>query len=215
MTALTVYGLTPASGTLSTAGTLGTASGGTSATKDTKILTGNTGYSELFALGTVNSWSGAGSIGSPSGNGWLFDVTTLEAQTISAGNWTPTVRLQATGTTPSLTADIYVRAYKRSSGGVYTNIVTCLLSAQTIASAANHAFSASSASSMGFATGDKLYLDMWLNVTANSGTPAAVRVSEASGPLGVTNNFSIITPGYNATPGGHILICDGMGGVFS
>lgn len=207
MTALTVYSLDIASvSTLTTAGTLASTTGGTGATKDTKApVAPATGYSELFALGTTNAWSGAGSIGSPSGNGWIWDVTTLEAQTILAGNWTPTVRLQvAGGGTPSLTADIHVRAYKRSSGGTYTQIGSDMTkTAQTINSTAtNYVFSATSETSMSFSTGDKLYLDIWLNVTANSGTTSAnnVRVSQSStAGAGVANNFSTVTPGYQST----------------
>lgn len=202
MTALTVYSTTVASSTLSTANDFATTTGGTSATKDTKIGT-STGWSELFAQGTTNAWSAAGSIGSPSGHGWLWDVTTLEGQQIVAGNWTPTVRLQiAGGGTPSITADIYIRAYVYN-GGTYTQIGSSMTkTGQTLNSTtANYAFSATNQALQNFNTGDKLYVDAWLNVTANTGTSSAnnVRVSSSStSGQGIANNVSIVTPGYQA-----------------
>jgi len=201
MTALTVYGNTAASSTLSTAASMASVAGGASSSKDTKLGTA-TGYSELFGLGTAGAWSGAGSIGAVSGNGWLWDVTTLEGQQIISGNWTPTLRLQiAGGGTPSVTASLYVIAYVRSSGGSYTQIgSTMQLLAQTLnGTTTNYTFSATSLPLQSFNVGDRLYFATWANVTANTGTSSAnvIRVFESNtASTGAANLFQIVTPGY-------------------
>src|SRR5213080_1883437 len=107
LTALTVYGTTTASTTLSTANTMFSASGGATGGTNTCLVGTATGYGELYAQGNGSAWAAAGSIGAPSGHGLLWDVTTLEGQQIVAGNWTPTLRLAlSTGT---MTVDAYVR----------------------------------------------------------------------------------------------------------
>src|SRR6266487_4682425 len=142
-TALTVYGLTIAATTLSTAGTLATGTGGTNATTDTALgVTPTTGYGQLYAKGNASAWPNLGSIGSPDGHGWFLESLSLTGQQILAGNWTPTFRMKISGTgTPTITGDLYSRAYVYNSG-VYTLIGSMLMSAQSITtSTANYVFS--------------------------------------------------------------------------
>src|SRR6266480_113493 len=155
MTALTTYGIFSASSTLSTASKMVITSGGTSAGQNTTCGTA-TGYSEIFPQGTASAWAAAGSIGSPSGNGYLWDATTLETQTIASGTWTPTLRARNTGNN-TITVDMYCRAYKYHSG-TYTAIGTCTLAAQSLSQTTSSNYNLSgSLGSMAFTTGDKLY----------------------------------------------------------
>jgi hypothetical protein len=216
MTALSVFGINTASPvTLTTAMELVTASGGaTVAGTGTKVGT-VTGYGEVTSQGSLATWAGAGSIGTPTGLGWLFDVTTLEGQTIAAGTWTIAHHWFNSGTTP-ITADLYGRVYKRSSGGVYTLIGTLSLLAQSIPISSTAFSMTGSLPSMAFASGDKLYHDVWFNVASgSSGTGVKFNDARGSSTNGAAGFAEVDTPGYAPTPGGHVLISDGFGGMFT
>src|SRR6266702_4736091 len=133
MTALSVYLTNAASTVLTTANKLYIASGTPTNSTHDQVIGTATGFGELTARSNA-TWLAGGSIGSPTGKSWFLDLTTLDAQRIAAGNWSSIIKLQAQqggGQAGTLTADLYVRAYKYSSG-VYTQIVSMLLSAQTI-----------------------------------------------------------------------------------
>jgi hypothetical protein len=221
MTAFTAYLTNAASTTLTTAeqlySTSGTPTTATSAT--TKIGTA-TGYGELYSQGNASAWGAGGSAPAPSGHGFLWDVTTLEAQTMASGNWSATLNLIKNAGANAV-ADIHVRAYKRSSGGVYTSIVDMVLTAQTIDTFGEpYSLPSTSGSSTAFTTGDKLYIDFILNITTPGGlsthTLAIQDLSaDTSGKTGSTS-ARVISPGYSAGGGVvHLCISDGYGGVFS
>ena len=208
MTVLSAYGTNTASATLSTANKLFAVTGATTTTNATKIGTA-TGYSEIFSQGTTGAWSGAGSIGAPSGNGWLWDVTTLEGNTISSGSWNASCRLSQPGGAGSISCSIFMRAYKRSSGGVYTAIGSLSLTGQTLTnSLSTFTMTSASLGSMAFSTGDKLYTDLWLNVTANTnGSSQNINCSMGnSSSQGAANNAEWDTPGYVLTGTNSILV---------
>lgn len=193
MTALTLYGSNVASTTLTSACKLATTTGGTETTVTTTGPASGSGYVEILsqaATATLNA-----SLPSPDGKGWLFDATTLEGQTISAGNWSASFGAQdnaGSGPVQSFT----IRFYKRSSGGVYTSIGSLTLSSQTITTTkTTYNFSASSLSSMSFATGDKLYVDLFIQATGWASDPIVNYVSN-SATAGVANDLQITTPGY-------------------
>lgn len=216
MTALNLYGINTASVTLATADQLVTANGGaTAAGTGTKIGT-STGFGEIWSQGTLNAWPAGGSIANPSGNGWLYDSTALEGQTIAAGVWTFILHLVNNGA-GNVTADLWVRAFKRSSGGIFTAIVVASLLAQTIPTAAStFTITSGAAAAMAFATGDKLYHDVMPDITVGgSGASTKMNMARGSGATGASNFAEIDTPGYSPTATGHILIADGYGGVFS
>lgn len=215
-TALTVYGnWNDASSTLSTAQKLYTDSGGATTNSKTSLVGTSTGYGEIYSQGNAGAWAAAGGVSAPSGHGWLFDITTLEGQTLITGNWQFVCRMLISAGTA--TADIIHRFYKRSSGGVYTAIGSITLSAQALTTTTTtYTSAASSLSSMAFVTGDKLYVDVWCNVTANSSGSGAATLGYAMANTtthGKANNGQIITPGYNPTST-HSIITEGMGGVF-
>lgn len=214
MTSLQVWLANAASSTLSTANQLYASSGGSPATNATYSNFGTgTGFIEITSQGQVGTC--VGSIGSPSGLGFLWDVTTLEAQQFLSGNWSAIVRLNAsqfvqatsTGLTQAgtLTADIYVRAYRRSSAGTYTQLVSTILTGQSIVSAfASYSLPSTSAgASATFATGEKLYIDIWANITANANgnTNQGIRLNRLSMD---TTTFvgdtaaTVVTPGYQS-----------------
>lgn len=236
MTALTTFLTNAASSTLATANQLYSISGSPGTTNTYSRVGTATGYGELVAQGTTGAWAAGGSIGAPTGKGFLFDVTTLEGNQFAAGNWNGTVRINcaqngnAAPNAGTLTADIIMRAYKRTSGGVYTNIVTITFTGQTIPSGfTSFSLPTTAGSAMTFSTGDKLYVDVWLNVTANTNASAVqdVRFNRLSTDTGGTtgdNNASLVSPGYTSTiPGsgttittaGLNLLRDAMSGAQS
>src|SRR6266702_904473 len=128
MTVLTLNANQDVSSTVGTADQLvSTQTGTTSAGVSTKIGTafGANSWGEIFAKGSAATWPALGAIGAPSGNGWLLDNTSLEGQTILAGNWQWIEKSRITAGTA--TVDMVVRYYKRSSAGVYTLIVSITL----------------------------------------------------------------------------------------
>jgi hypothetical protein len=212
---LTVYGTNSTTSTLSTANKLVTSTGGGSTFTTTKVGT-STGWGELYSQGNTSVWAAGGAIGSPSGHGFLWDVTTLEGQTILAGNWTPVVQLLTS--IGSITADIHVRAYKYN-GGAYTSIGDMSKTGQSITTGTTtYTFSASSLSAVSFSTGDKLYVDVWLNITANStgsGSATVFLNMASSSTQGVASEMQVGTPGY-ATTGTLVLLgSDGADGTLT
>ena len=191
-TALTVYPTgTASASTLTTADTLATsapAAETSHTTKTGKLLA----WGELFAQGSTGTWPAGTSEPAPSGHGFILDTTTLEGQSIIAGTWTPSIKLSSSSGT--VTADIHFRAYKRTSAGVYTQIVDLVKTAAAItATAATYTPTAGSGAQTAFATGDKLYLDVVLHITANTSasTTATTSLFQNGGAA-----ESMVTPGY-------------------
>jgi hypothetical protein len=209
VTALTVLWASTASSTLSTANQLytivGAANSGFPFTETQYSSVGATGFFEVPSQGTGSAETGFGSIQSPTDKGFLLDSTILEGQTLQAGNYTPVVRLTSLSASAvpggTSTADIILRLYKRSAAGVYTQIASCTFAAQSLTSTVTtYTFGATSAASMDFATGDKLYVDIWLNITAN--TAWGVRLNRLSNDTVTFNgdpNAEVTTPGYATT----------------
>jgi hypothetical protein len=197
MTALTLYGSSIASTTLTTADQFATTTGGTETSKTTSVASaaGN-GYLEVLSQG--GSGTIYTSIPAPTGRGWLFDVTTLEGQTLASGNWSGSVGLADTaGSGPLLS--IIAREYKRSSAGVYTSIGTLTLSGPTITTTrTTFSLPSTSFASMAFATGDKLYVDLFIDANGWGGDFIVNDVSNSTS-AGVVNDMQIVSPGYAPT----------------
>jgi hypothetical protein len=188
----------PQAGTLSENG-----SANSTATKNTLVGTsaGTPCFGQLYAQGNAGAWPALAAIGSPDGNGFLDDATTLENQQMVAGTWTPSLRLTLSAGT-SFTADVYMRAYKRSSGGVYTLINSFLFSNKSITTGGvTTAFGGASLSAVSFGVGDKLYIDCWLNILTSVGTTGATTIKMLeSTPIGTLAATSeMLTPGYVST----------------
>jgi hypothetical protein len=197
LTSLTIYTNDTSTSTLSTAKSLLAVGTSTTSTSNTTKVGTLTGYGEVYAAGFGANWPALGSLGSPSGNGALYDTTALEGQTFVAGNWSAQLRLHTS--VAGITADLYLRLYKYNAGA-YTLIGTLTAPGTTLTtSLTNYAFAATSMAATPFATGDKLYLDFWADVTANTTGNAGTTISwDAWCTVGGTGDSRsyVITPGY-------------------
>lgn len=157
----------------------------------------STGWGELRSQGNAGAWAAAAAQPAPSGYGWIWDVTTLEGERIAAGLWRPTIKLATSSGT--VTATIYLRLYKFTAGGTYELICSAVAPGTAIATGApvSVVLPATPAGLMDFDVGDKLYLDLILNITLNtSGDAAATTTVYEHG--GVAEQ--VLAPGYDDTP---------------
>jgi len=203
VTPLTVYGTHTAAATIATANTLMTSTGaGADLTKTTLIGTAS-GYGTLRSQGNAGAWPAAGSLPAFNGFGWLWDVTTLEGNTLVGGNFTPSFRLfDTTGLT---TIDLYFRVAKVNAG-VYTQIGSTFVKSGVVITAVSTIITMTAVSlpTTGFSTGDKLYIQLDANITTPNGngvTTVTVVMSNSS-TLGQANSVQLITQGYTAGGGG-------------
>lgn len=213
-TALSVFFTNTTGTTLSTTYQLSATHGvdNTNVTQNYTQLGTATGWGEGYAQGTANAWASAGSILSPSGNGFMLESSTLNlaGQTITAGSWSGTLRLSIGHTDGTLggtiTADIHMRAYKYSSG-TYTLIIDMSATGQTIPTVSgtivSYSLSGSTGSGTAFTSGQLLYTDVMYNVTSNvtADTLRQIRLNRISTNFTGDSNASFVTPGYQATPG--------------
>jgi lysophospholipase L1-like esterase len=148
-----------------------------------------TGWVELLAQGGTGST--AATEPAASGHGYLWDVTTLEGQQIPAGAWNLSQELKTT--TGSVTADVHLRVFKLAANGTYTLIAESTQPGMTITQTN---ITATLPATNGpptecFLTGDKLYYDVVLDITANTmGSTGGVRLNEGG------SKSAVITPGY-------------------
>ena len=134
-------------------------------------VNGAQGWGTLPAQGRLSAWPALGSEPAPDADGWLLDDTSLENGIIPAGRWSATISLSVLPSLAVVNGDIHVRASKRSSAGVFTTIVDLVLTGQTITNT-NVTFSIPSANgpATSFAVGDKLFVDVLMNVTSSQTT---------------------------------------------
>src|SRR6266699_585834 len=203
VTPLTLYGSHTAAATIATANTLMTSTGaGADLTKTTLIGTAS-GYGTLRSQGNAGAWPAAGSLPAFNGFGWLWDVTTLEGNTLVGGNFTPSFRLfDTTGLT---TVDLYFRVAKVNAG-VYTQIGSTFVKSGVVITAVSTIITMTAVSlpTTGFSTGDKLYiqLDAYITTPNGSGVTTVTVVMSNSSTLGQANSVQLITQGYTAGGGG-------------
>ena len=221
-TSLTLYGTNGVSSTLATAGLLVNITGASGNSLPTTKVGTATGYGNIPSQGTSTAWPALGSLGSPSGDGWLFD-TDLTGQQIQAGTWTATI--QSDVSIGSLTADLYVRAFKLASDlTTYTSIGNMTLAGQSLTTSLTSYTLTGSLPAMSFGVGDKLYISNWYDVLTNStgSSTANIKLSNSNNAtLGRANNMQIVTPGYVSivtatvlvTNVGHNLLRDGLSGA--
>src|SRR5690348_11493740 len=109
-TALTLYGTTLSSTVLTSTGTelISTGASGAQGTTIATTVGSSTGWFEIYTNAT-NSTGSAGSQGSPTGHGQIFDATTLNGKSIIAGNWTPTQTFKTSTSGHTATCDIVYR----------------------------------------------------------------------------------------------------------
>src|SRR6266568_6364597 len=203
VTPLTLYGSHTAAATIATANLLMTSTGaGADLTKTTLIGTAS-GYGTLRSQGNAGAWPAAGSLPAFNGFGWLWDVTTLEGNTLVGGNFTPSFRLfDTTGLT---TVDLYFRVAKVNAG-VYTQIGSTFVKSGVVITAVSTIITMTAVSlpTTGFSTGDKLYIQLDANITTpnGSGVTTVTVVMSNSSTLGQANSVQLITQGFTAGGGG-------------
>lgn len=200
---LTTYLANAASSTIATADKLYVLSGTPTTVNDLVTCNGSTGWGEIVSQGSSSAWPASGAIGSPSGKGFFMDTTILDGKSIAAGNWSGNVRISANAS-GTITANLTVRVYRYRPGTTtYTLITSWTLNAQAWTTTINTvALPSTAASAIAFTAGDKLYIDYWAQITANtSGTGQQIRLNrlstDTSGLTGDTNT-QIVTPGYGA-----------------
>lgn len=202
--ALTLYPTNTNSVTMSTAKELSTSSSFASAFSSYAFVNDDdvrSGWGEIPSQSTNLYWPQLGSEPSPSGKGFLWDVTTLEGLSMPAGTWTPALGFEFVAISSGLTVDVVCRIYKRSDTGVYTLIAACekssvVLDYQTLVEVSSGWTGNVTSGSTTFSTGDKLYVDVILDILAG---PNATMYTQ----LNLYGNFasvsmSLATPGYIA-----------------
>lgn len=204
ITPLTLYLTDVAATTISTPAQLVHVASGspTVAEKDTKLGTA-TGYGELFGLGTASPWPARTSIGTPSGNGWLFDATTLEGTKIDAGVFTVKCDL-GTDNVSAITASVTGRVYVRHSDGSYTLLGKSTLTGMSLTSSGTSASFTIPVNAVRLLGGDKLYLDLWANITANSVGNSALKLAVFHLSTDTSTGdvrSELVTPGYEPFSG--------------
>jgi len=196
-TALTLYANKTVVNT--TATNLATATPNSSQAANNALLSTSANWGELQSRGNASAWPNNGSEHTPSGDGFLWNVTTLEQQTIPAGNWSGTWTFRCTSGT--CTATIYARMWKWNSGTGYTQIGSDI-------SLGSHAYTAAAAAmtipstampAVSCATGDKLYVDFVMNIASNTST---ANFAIQNGDAGAGAPAKVVTPGYAPTPTG-------------
>jgi hypothetical protein len=224
-TPLIVYGSNVASGTLSTAGSLSTTTGGSETHSVTTAP--SSGIHHFLELCAITQTPGDFvSLPNPTGKGWLLDTTVLEGQTIPAGNWSGVINIadELTGTWTAST--ITQRYWKRSSGGTYTAIGQIQLVNQAMnggGTKQQFSFPATGMSLMAFVVGDKLYIDQFIQPSTADGNWSSDRLDcweSNSASVGVVNDTVITTPGFDsaanpilATAPGALTFNDVTGGT--
>lgn len=195
LTTLTAYLTSTAATTISTANQISSSAPASETSQNTKIAK-QTGYCELYSQGNTGSGCSAGaSAPSPSGHGFLWDVTTLEAQQILAGNWTGAMKLAVSKNGVTVTA--YMRAFKYNSS-VYTQVATSTSNSIALTTTPQAlTFSAGSGALTNFNTSDKLYIDFVVNITSNTANSNTETISLYQNGGAAEQ---MVTPGYQPQP---------------
>jgi hypothetical protein len=180
-----IYGSNVANGTLATASTMSSTTGGVE-TSATTNATGTSVWVEVLSrsasIATVTT------IGSPSGKGWVFYPGGPSGGTFTAGPWSAIFTLQASA--PG-TTDITVRFYKYN-GTTYSSIGT-INKTGVVGTKTTYTFTTTSFSSVTFGATDALYVDLWWHDTSGADDNPIVYESN-SATNGVTNDAQVITP---------------------
>lgn len=182
----TVYGSDVSNGSLSTASTMSSTTGGTEVSQTTTVTGTSVWVEVLSRAATIASVT---AIGSPSGKGWVFSPG---AGTFALGNWSASVTLQASA--PG-TTDITIRFYKYS-GGSYTSIGT-INKTGVVGSKTTYSFAATSMAAVTFGSSDLLYVDLWWHDTSGADDNPIVYESN-SATAGVASDMQVTTSTFTS-----------------
>ncbi len=203
-TALVAYLTATMSTTLTTANKLYVTSGSPTVQENLVLIGTANGYGEICSQGSVSAWAALGSIGAPTGKGWLLDSNVLDNQQLVIGAYSGSLRSGFKLAGNSANVVYYQRWWKyTASGGTYTAIITLTSTSQALSGSSAITVSMPSNSSIivtNFAPGDFLYIDEWANVSSNTGSGTQnFRVGnlslDVSGLTGASVHSST-SPGY-------------------
>jgi hypothetical protein len=188
------YGSSVANGTISTANTMSTTTGGTETSK-TSVYSGGNHFGEVLSQGAASGTPVTAIPATPTGKGWV--TAAPGAGTFALGNWNASIALAlSSSATPSFT----VRFFKYSSG-TYTSIGTIATSAASLGTSRTViSFAATSVASVTFVAGDLLYADLWMQDTTGVGGDNPIVYESNSATAGVANDVQITTSTF--TPAG-------------
>jgi len=197
------YGSNVANGTLSTACTASSTTGGVEASVTTTVSGGNHVceiQSQAASIASVTA------IPSPTGKGWV--TTPPGAGSFATGNWSASCTFQFGSFNSGNTVTLRFFQYTGSYISIGQIVATITTTAKT-----TYSFAATSLSGVTFGSTDLLYIDAWLTDSSGTGGDNPIVFVSNSATQGVANDMQITTSTF--TGGGHLLICDGYGGVFS
>lgn len=192
MASLVIYGSSVASGVApTTACQMSNTTGGTETSKTT-TLTSNKVFGEITSKGlSVATLTAIPA--TPTGNGWVYSPG---AGTFATGNWSASVTFSGL----ALSIDETIRFF-RYSGGTYTQIGTITNTTQ-VQTRTTVAFAATSMSTITFAAGDLVYVDLWWHDnSSNAGGDNPTVFESNSGTAGVTSDMQVTTASFTASGG--------------
>ncbi len=200
VTPLTVFGSQGLSTSIPTAQNMTTTGGGSNNATKTTLIGTATGWGEVVAGGSTAAWPAAGVQGAPSGYGMVLDSTLLEGQQVVPGSWVP--KIKSSVSVGTLTVNMVFRIVQYHAwNNTYTVLGTSTLSTQSITTTATiFTFpTITSTTNFTFGVGDKLYCDMWYNVTATTTGSGTAYINwhdfANTDTLGLSDN-ECTTPGY-------------------
>jgi len=209
LTALPLYFTNTAGSTLGTTSQMSITHGtdNVNVTQLYSLIGTSTAFGEITAQGTASAWAASGSIGSPTGKGFMLEtaILNLVGNTLAAGPYTANLRLNTGHTDGTLIGSVtgctlHFRLYKYN-GGVYTQLIDMSLAGQTVnGTITTYALSGTTNASTTFVSGDLLYADIWVTITTNAGGDAALnfRLNRISTNSTGDSNFEILTTGYSS-----------------
>jgi hypothetical protein len=210
MTALTLYATTALDSTLTNAAVLVTVTGAGAASTTHSAIGTNSGWGSL-GFGNNPTWPSNASPGPANGFGAIWNVATLEGMTFGAGTWTLKTNVTCSAASSSETGVLELMLYQYN-GGTYTSIGTATIASATYTPTPTSVAVSGSFGAVTFATGDRLYYELWFHSTAHTGTPVNMLVTTSnSATLGFAGAGELDTPGYSPVGSGLSATVAGKG----
>jgi hypothetical protein len=193
-----VYLAATSAGTLSTAHQLVKTAPATPASH-VNVTGRATGWFELRSNGATQAARPASSAPAPSGGGYLLSDASLDARTVNAGLWAPTITLRGKGAPKVIPV---VRVFKRSSDGLrYSLIATTAAPVLRLGtSKVTVTPPAVEAPSVTFAPGDRLYMDMVVKVVTAASSSGGGVIHLDNGGAGQQLRFPVLAAVVDPTP---------------
>lgn len=208
MPSFNLYGTSVADSVLTSANGSATVAGGTETSQQCDMNGGNN-WGEIVHFFT-NPTVDFTAIQPPTGRGWVYNKP--GAGTFAAGTWTLKYTWFGVG---GDTVTLTWRVYKFTTPSTYSAIGSVVTSSFAIpATKTLTTFPNLSGSLTTFGANDLVYWDIWLNDTGGAGGDNPTTYMGNSLSAGVANDMQILTPNFTPSGTPHIIIFDGLGGMF-